>query len=54
MIFFRHLLRLFKELFGFAREHKAWWIVPLFLFLAVIALVIAAGTGVAPFIYTLF
>ncbi|MFO1490988.1 MAG: DUF5989 family protein [Kiritimatiellia bacterium] len=54
MMFLRHFIRLIRELFGFAREHKAWWLVPLMIFLAVIAVVIVAGHGAAPFIYTLF
>lgn len=53
-LFIRHFLQLVRDLFGFAREHKAWWIIPLMIFLAIIALVIAAGTGAAPFIYTFF
>lgn len=53
-LFFRHFLQLARDLFGFAREHKAWWIVPVMIFLGMIAVVIAAGTGAAPFIYTFF
>ena len=43
MMFFRHFVRLIRELFGFAREHKAWWLVPLMIFLALIAVVIVAA-----------
>jgi hypothetical protein len=50
----RHGLALFRELIAFARVHKAWWIVPLVLMLGLIALLIAAGQGATPFIYTLF
>jgi len=44
------------ELWGFMRARKKFWLVPLFLMLAVIGglLVFAQGSAVAPFIYTLF
>ncbi len=53
-MFFRHLKNLIVEFAGFAREHKAWWIIPLMLCLALIALLVASAQGAAPFIYTLF
>ena len=53
-MFIRHLKILMREFFGFARENKAWWIIPLMFFLGLIAVVIAASQGAAPFIYTLF
>ncbi len=43
------------EFWRFMRAHKAYWMAPILLVLAVlIGLVIAGGTGAAPFIYTLF
>ena len=45
---------LIGDFIGFAREHKAWWIVPLLIVLALVALLIATGQASAPFIYTLF
>jgi len=37
------------------RTTKKWWLVPLLILLALFALLIVlAGTGAAPFIYTLF
>lgn len=54
MRFLRHLGKLLGEFFGFAMHHKAWWIIPLILMLLLMALIIAAGQGSAPFIYTLF
>lgn len=54
MRFLRHLGRLLGEFFGFARHHKAWWIIPVVLVLLVIALLIFTTQGAAPFIYTLF
>jgi len=50
----RHLALLIREFFGFARAHKAYWIVPLLIVLGLIALLIAVGQTSAPFIYTLF
>jgi uncharacterized protein DUF5989 len=54
MQFLRHLLALLKDLFGFARQNKIWWIAPLVIVLLALALVMIAGQTVAPFIYTLF
>lgn len=50
----RHSGTLLREFLTFAREHKAWWIVPLVAVLALIVLLIAVGQTSAPFIYTLF
>ncbi len=54
MRFLRHLFQLFHELFGFAREHKAWWIIPVVLILLLLALAIVTSQSAAPYIYTLF
>jgi len=54
MQFLRHLLSLFKNLFGFARQNKAWWIVPLIVVLLLLAGVMVVGHAIAPFIYTFF
>lgn len=46
---------LLKDLIGFLLQNKKWWLVPiLVLLLAFGVLVILSGTGLAPFIYTLF
>lgn len=46
---------LFAEVWGFLRENKRWWLLPILLFLVVFGvLLILGGTGAAPFIYTLF
>ncbi len=43
------------EFFGFLRENKKWWLLPILLMIGVFGLlVILASTGVAPFIYTMF
>ncbi len=50
----RHLGTLIGEFVAFARAHKAYWIVPLLVVLALVVLLIAVGQTSAPFIYTLF
>jgi hypothetical protein len=43
------------ELWAFVRDNKKWWLIPiLFVLLSFGALVVLSGTGVAPFVYTLF
>jgi len=45
-----------KELWAFMRERKKFWLLPIFLILALFGglLVLAQGSAVAPFIYTIF
>lgn len=50
----RSLSRFLAELFAFAREHKAWWIVPIVLLLLLVGLVIVSVSTISPFIYSLF
>jgi len=54
MLFLKHLGRLLKEFGEFAWHNKAWWIVPVVLMLLLLAVLIAVGQSVAPFIYTLW
>ena len=54
MKIFRHLINLLKEIFSFAWNNKAWWIIPIVLVLLLLAVVIIGGEAAAPFIYTLF
>jgi hypothetical protein len=43
------------EFFGFILHHKKWWLMPIVIVLLLVGvLVLLGGTGVAPFIYTLF
>lgn len=43
------------ELWGFLKTNKKWWLLPiLVVFLVLGLLVLLFGTGLAPFIYTLF
>lgn len=50
----RHFLRLLKDLWGFARENKVWWIVPLVLLLLTLAVLVVGVSTISPFIYSLF
>ncbi|HEX2862853.1 MAG TPA: DUF5989 family protein [Lacunisphaera sp.] len=50
----KNLSRLLRELWAFAREHKAWWIVPVVLLLLLIALFLVSVSSISPFIYSLF
>ncbi len=51
---FLYLARLVKEIYLFARAHKAYWILALILTLLVFALIVVSSESAAPFIYTLF
>jgi Family of unknown function (DUF5989) len=43
------------EFFGYLKQSKKWWLLPILLAMLVLgALVFLGGTGAAPFIYTLF
>ena len=54
MSFFRHLSGLLRDLFGFARKNKVWWIVPLVVLLLLVGLLIVGVSTISPFIYSLF
>ncbi len=45
-----------KDLWGFLRERKKFWLLPLIVILLVfgVLIVLTAGSAIAPFIYTLF
>jgi hypothetical protein len=45
-----------RELWGFMKQNKKWWLLPLLLTLVIFGLLIflSSSTGLAPFIYTLF
>lgn len=45
-----------KELWAFMRARKKYWLVPILLVMALLGalIVLAQGSAVAPFIYTLF
>ena len=45
-----------KDMWGFLRERKKFWLLPLILILLVfgVLIVLTSGSAIAPFIYTLF
>ncbi len=45
-----------KDLWGFLRERKKFWLAPIILVLLVfgVLIVLTSGTAIAPFIYTIF
>jgi hypothetical protein len=46
---------LLREFWGFLKDNKKWLMIPVIVLLLIFGLLIfLAGTGVAPFIYTLF
>jgi hypothetical protein len=49
-------MELIKELWAFLRTRKKYWLWPIFVVTALLGVVIvlAQGSAVAPFIYTLF
>ena len=50
------MLELLKDLWAFMKERKKFWLAPIILVLLLLGalLVLAQGSAVAPFIYTLF
>ncbi len=50
------MIELMQDLFGFLRERKKFWLMPIMVVLIVLGalLVFAQGSAIAPFIYTLF
>lgn len=49
-------MSMIKELWAFLRARKKYWMWPIFLMMALLGvlIVLAQGSAVAPFIYTLF
>jgi hypothetical protein len=50
------MLELIKDLFGFMKARKKFWLAPIILILLLLGglLVLSQGSVIAPFIYTLF
>jgi competence protein ComGC len=48
--------RVFSELWQFMRENKKFWLAPIVIVLLLVGvlLVVAKGSAIAPFIYTIF
>jgi hypothetical protein len=49
-----YAVQLLGQFVAFAREYKAYWIIPMVLLLALVLGVIVAAQSSAPFIYALF
>ncbi|MBL8324580.1 MAG: hypothetical protein JNJ89_06435 [Rubrivivax sp.] len=49
-------MEMIKELWAFLRARKKFWLWPIFLMMIVLGglIVLAKGSAIAPFIYTLF
>jgi hypothetical protein len=50
------VIELLKDLWGFARERKKYWLFPVLVILVMLGglIVLTQGSAIAPFIYTLF
>lgn len=50
------MLDLLKDLWGFMRERKKFWLAPIIILMLLLGtlIVLTQGSAVAPFIYTLF
>tara|TARA_Y100001934_G_C11953093_1_gene585849 strand:+ start:303 stop:455 length:153 start_codon:yes stop_codon:yes gene_type:complete len=50
------MLELLSDLWGFMRERKKFWLAPIIIVMVLLGglIVLAQGSAVAPFIYTLF
>ena len=50
------MLSLVRELFAYMGARKKWWLFPVIFLLLVVGglLVLAQGSAIAPFIYTIF
>jgi competence protein ComGC len=49
-------MELLKDLWGFMKQRKKFWLLPIIVVLLAfgILIVLTSGTAIAPFIYTLF
>ena len=55
MKFLKYLFKLLKEFFGFAKQNKAWWIIPMIVVLLLMSVLIVIVALAGQFsIYTLF
>ena len=50
------MLELIADLWAFMREHKKFWLAPIFIVMLLLGAVVvfSQGSAIAPFIYTLF
>jgi len=49
-------LSILREFWDFLKHRKKWWLIPIILFLVIFGalIILAEGSVIAPFIYTLF
>lgn len=49
-------LSVLREMWGFLRERKKWWLTPIILLLLLLSVLIVftSTSAIAPFVYTLF
>ena len=50
----KYLGRLIKELFQYAWQNKAWWLIPLVLILLAFGILMGVTQTTLPFIYNMF
>jgi hypothetical protein len=50
------MMEFLKDLWGFMRERKKFWLAPIILVMVLLGalIVLSQGSAIAPFIYTLF
>lgn len=50
------MVSLARELWAFMRVRKKWWLLPIVVMMALLSalLVLAQGSALAPFVYTIF
>ncbi len=50
------MIDLLKDLWGFMKEHKKFWLAPIIFVMVLLGglIVLTQGSAIAPFIYTLF
>jgi uncharacterized protein DUF5989 len=50
------MVEFLKDLWGFFKQRKKYWLLPIVLILLLLAtlIVLTSGSAIAPFIYTLF
>jgi hypothetical protein len=50
------MIELLRDLWGFMRERKKFWMAPIIIVMVLLGglIILAQGSAVAPFIYTLF
>ena len=50
------MIEFFKEFWSFLKARKKYWLLPIFIVLAVLGglIVLTQGSAIAPFIYTIF